>query len=74
MPVHDIDNQPILGIGLPFELLANQCSDPGACAIRTDQILGANGMRLTILIPYGGDDAIRLLDQTLKLEATKTGH
>ncbi|MNV43661.1 hypothetical protein D3C71_1353780 [compost metagenome] len=58
MPVPGIDNQPILTIGLSFEFLANQCPDPGACAIHTYQVLGANGIRLAIIAPYGGDDTI----------------
>ncbi|MNS85768.1 hypothetical protein D3C72_1196420 [compost metagenome] len=74
MPVPGIDNQPILCIGLPFELLADQSPDPGAGTIRTDQVLGANGMRLPIFIPYGGDHAVRFFNQTLQLETTQAGH
>ncbi|VVN01317.1 hypothetical protein PS662_03359 [Pseudomonas fluorescens] len=74
MAVLDIDNEPVFRVGLSFEFLANQCPDPGACAVRTYQITGADGMHLAILIAQGGNHTVCLLEQVLELEAPQAVH
>ena len=50
MPIAGVDDQPVLGIGLSCEVLTDQGSDPGAGAIGTHQILGADAVAVTLLV------------------------
>src|SRR5208337_3474477 len=58
-----VDDQPILRVRLPLELLPDELADERTRAVRADEIASADGARPTFADIQGGDDALGVLDK-----------
>lgn len=61
-----IDDEPVLGVGLAVELLADQLAHLRACTVRADQVAGTDRVRMAVLVGQRRNDAVAFVDETFE--------